>query len=71
MAPIPVQISTLSTALQRSPELKRVLIAAILHSEDEVLVITQSELRAAFSYDLIVTDVSEEDKAVALTVRSR
>lgn len=68
MARIPLGAQLLATGSPR--DLQRVLIAAILRSEDEMLVISQRELEVAQSYTLVTTMVEEED-AMVLTVRLR
>lgn len=71
MAKIPLELITIGAALRSSPHVQDILIAAILRSEDEVIVLTIDEIRAARSYHLIVTDVTDEEGSIALTARPR
>lgn len=56
------------TALQAT---KRVLLAAILRSEDDCLTLTEQELLAADSYTLKVTVIPEEGDAIVLSAVPR
>lgn len=68
MAKIPLAATLLSTGQPK--DLQKLLLAAILHSEDEMLVITESELQAAQNY-FLVTTVIDEEGAIVLTAKPK
>lgn len=68
MTRIPQVAQVLSTG--RPQDLQQLLIAFILRAEDEMLTVTEAELRTAKSYTLITTIIAEENAAV-LTVRPK
>lgn len=66
MARIPLAVQLLTTG--KPKDLQKLLIAAILRSEDELLTITEADLAQAEFYTLVTTDIVEE-KAIVLTTR--
>lgn len=63
MTAIPRALTLLASGSPR--DLQRLLIAAILSAEDEMLEITESHLLAAEGYKLITT-VAEDDRIVLI-----
>lgn len=68
MAPIPRAAQILATG--RPEQIHKLLIAAILRAEDDMLTISEEDLQRADGYSLITTDIPEE-KVVVLTVRAK
>lgn len=69
---IPLEMRTLSQAILQNPEIQNLLIAAVLNSEDDCVIIKESQLLEARYYKLIVTDVGDEgERAISLTAREK
>lgn len=69
---IPLEMRTLTAAIMRNPEIQSLLIAAVLNSDDDCVIITEKQLLEAEGYKLVVTDVGDEgERAISLTAREK
>lgn len=66
MAPIP---RTATALVHASREVKNFLVAAVLASEEDQLIVREEDIKRAETFQLIVTDVDGD--GVVLSVRPR